>query len=441
MPTPWADGDDLTPTNLNARIPSWKVGPGANVYFVRTNGDDTEDGLTWETAFATPAQAAATLTGEGTIFFGPGTYDISATLPWHDQANWSGFPHTREDGGGSSVVRFSWTGTAGGTMMQTDAPATAAFHHGFMEGIRFEGNSSAGLGIDIRNRVDFLSGWRYCQWSNIVGDALHFKRGATNFYLRDSRFDDILSWCFHFDYDTTGDVNGVIDTVTCDFSTTGTSGSGQGFILFDFEDVAASPTAILACRNVNIETNTNLENWVAAQGDTDKAVIAVGHNNTYAENGNRINVWLSLDRFNVGGGASVGNMACVKLSNTADYLYVKFDNVNFARTGMTAPLRFIDNTTTPFRAIEDYTIHTVSGIFSPFDRAGGTPSGVHTATFFVGDAIFSKLVTIPVATGSLPAANANLNGLILIEDGGAGDQNLVIYSDGQRFRIDGGAAF
>lgn len=46
-----------------------------------------------------------------------------------------------------------------------------------------------------------------------------------------------------------------------------------------------------------------------------------------------------------------------------------------------------------------------------------------------------------VATGSLPAAGASMDGVILIEDAGAGDRNLIIYAGGQRFRIDGGAAF
>lgn len=46
-----------------------------------------------------------------------------------------------------------------------------------------------------------------------------------------------------------------------------------------------------------------------------------------------------------------------------------------------------------------------------------------------------------VATASLPAAGASMNGVVLIEDNGTGDRNLIIYAGGQRFRIDGGAAF
>lgn len=46
-----------------------------------------------------------------------------------------------------------------------------------------------------------------------------------------------------------------------------------------------------------------------------------------------------------------------------------------------------------------------------------------------------------LSTASLPAAGAASDGLIIIEDVAAGDRNLIIYAGGQRFRIDGGAAF
>ena len=46
-----------------------------------------------------------------------------------------------------------------------------------------------------------------------------------------------------------------------------------------------------------------------------------------------------------------------------------------------------------------------------------------------------------VATADLPTAGATQNDRILIEDGGSGDRNLILYAQNQRFRIDGGAAF
>ena len=84
---------------------------------------------------------------------------------------------------------------------------------------------------------------------------------------------------------------------------------------------------------------------------------------------------------------------------------------------------------------------------------GQTPSGgvtVHasaTNTFLgpfrrVGQSVRELFKFGPgqvVLTASLPAAADAMDGTILIEDGGAGDRNLIIYAGGQRFRIDGGA--
>lgn len=43
-----------------------------------------------------------------------------------------------------------------------------------------------------------------------------------------------------------------------------------------------------------------------------------------------------------------------------------------------------------------------------------------------------------VATADLPAAAAAQDGKLVIEDGGAGNRNLVLYGGGERFRVDGG---
>ena len=53
----------------------------------------------------------------------------------------------------------------------------------------------------------------------------------------------------------------------------------------------------------------------------------------------------------------------------------------------------------------------------------------------------SALRSAVTATANLPAAAAFQDGKIIIEDAGSGDRNLIIYAGGQRFRIDGGAAF
>ena len=53
----------------------------------------------------------------------------------------------------------------------------------------------------------------------------------------------------------------------------------------------------------------------------------------------------------------------------------------------------------------------------------------------------SKAKVDVIATASLPAAHADQDGRVVIEDAGAGDRNVIVYAGAQRFRIDGGAAF
>lgn len=53
----------------------------------------------------------------------------------------------------------------------------------------------------------------------------------------------------------------------------------------------------------------------------------------------------------------------------------------------------------------------------------------------------NQLIPKIVATASLPAANAALNGTFVIEDAGTNDVNLIIYAKGQRYRIDAGSPF
>lgn len=74
-----------------------------------------------------------------------------------------------------------------------------------------------------------------------------------------------------------------------------------------------------------------------------------------------------------------------------------------------------------------------SGNFIPANGAGQQTLGDDTHQWRVYHEV--------VATGSLPAAASAMDGTILIENAGAGDRNVILYAGGQRFRIDGGAAF
>ena len=75
---------------------------------------------------------------------------------------------------------------------------------------------------------------------------------------------------------------------------------------------------------------------------------------------------------------------------------------------------------------------------------GGTANAVvprTTATPLGSSTNQWRLFTNVVATASLPAAGASNDGLVIIEDAAVGDRNIILYAGGQRFRVDGGAAF
>lgn len=100
------------------------------------------------------------------------------------------------------------------------------------------------------------------------------------------------------------------------------------------------------------------------------------------------------------------------------------------------------------RTVNNYAISATSSTFTD-NSTFGTKFGNRSVggAFDFGGASFDDtfrtvdLRVLELAPGSLPAAGAAQDGRVIIEDNGAGDRNLIIYSGGQRFRIDGGAAF
>lgn len=80
-----------------------------------------------------------------------------------------------------------------------------------------------------------------------------------------------------------------------------------------------------------------------------------------------------------------------------------------------------------------------SAIFS-----GNVFRGGGRMSFAIGDVIpvqGAGVSSVPLSLAALPPAHPLRDGTIIVEDSGAGDRNLIVYAGGQRFRIDGGAAF
>lgn len=84
--------------------------------------------------------------------------------------------------------------------------------------------------------------------------------------------------------------------------------------------------------------------------------------------------------------------------------------------------------------------HSTADFLCAVSATGGTRSRDNTGTLESGSTMFGVYGIPVVARASLPAAGATQDGLVLVDDNGAGDRNLMIYVGGERFRIDGGAA-
>lgn len=63
----------------------------------------------------------------------------------------------------------------------------------------------------------------------------------------------------------------------------------------------------------------------------------------------------------------------------------------------------------------------------------------HTSFGYQDGQVYLNLAAPVVLTANLPLAGADMDGRIIIEDGGTGDRNLIVYAGGQRFRVDGGS--
>ena len=86
------------------------------------------------------------------------------------------------------------------------------------------------------------------------------------------------------------------------------------------------------------------------------------------------------------------------------------------------------------------TNHSTSDFLCSVTATGGTRSAYNSGTLESGSTMFGVYGIPVVARASLPAAGATQDGLIIVDDNGTGDRNLMVYAGAQRFRIDGGSA-
>jgi len=65
------------------------------------------------------------------------------------------------------------------------------------------------------------------------------------------------------------------------------------------------------------------------------------------------------------------------------------------------------------------------------------PSAATNAVTTINSTVSGRMTIPVVLTASLPLAAAANDGMIIIEQGAAGDMNLVFYAAGERHRVDG----
>lgn len=324
-------------------------------------------------------------------------------------------------------------------MFQTDLPGTSPNHRGWMDHLRINGNNLADDLIDVRSRIDWSGGFREVQLIDSRRHGIVLRQGAINFSFVGGRADDVGGFVFAVLDDGAG-FNGTVSNFVCrdatfDWATTGSSGAGQGLLFLDYESIAASPYFFGLFEGCHLELNGQLEDWVSGEGNRASAIMAIGHNNNYTENGGRVNAQIQWSNMRVAVGAA-DNYAIAKLSKTADFLLFTWSNCNFGRNGKTVSV--VDNTTTPGPDIsaENLWLH-LSGSFGPHGQGG---IGNIRRDFHIGEVFINGLHLPEFTTANLPTNSADNDGLLVIEDDATNGRNLIYYTNGQKFRV-GGTAF
>jgi hypothetical protein len=369
---------------------------------VRDFGADPTGTSDATTAIQNALDAADAFVGDGmsVVTLPYGTYDISSTLTMPNHVLLRGSYHA------ASTIHYSqlqWEGAAGGTMIQTSTEGT--HNYCAFERIQFrKGTNAPDWAIDVRRRADIPFRMHELKF-NDLNNCIRFQQGGTNFSLTDSRFDEILEWCIDV-----GSVGGnydvgmfVIRNITAAFGTAGSGGSGQGWLRFNYEGVPYSPGAKVFVDGVNLEINAELDEYYVSEGNAPVTMIGVGHNNNYTENGNRTNVWITLNNVMAGGASGLtNNWSLLKMSDQVDYISINGHNWNIGRSAIGNYV--IDNTVTAIGAgTTDGVYHIPEFVFAGHHAGTGTPTASQMRSYIYGDThILGPRMTIPVNT-SLPS--------------------------------------
>jgi hypothetical protein len=395
---------------------------------VRDYGADPTGSVDAATAIqnAVDAAGAATTGLTSTVVFPYGRYKLGSTIDLPSNVNLLG---AGPDSSGNEITRIQWSGGAS-TMFTSDGFGAGTNHRGYVQNLHIHGNNAA-TNHFILNRLDLPTGFMMnCMLTDTAEHSIILQRGCTNAMFLFTRWDFVEGYmvcCQDGTSNTESTQNLNFYACTGTIGTTGNSGLGQGFIFLDNEAGGSMQNTI----NINglvFELNADPEDWEVTQGNRDVALIAVGHNATYATNIGRYQTTIMSQCVSLNYGSNTYDTAYIKLGtsdgNPADYIEANF--IQCAANNAGSTFDWIDNTDTTFAADTDGVFFIPFASFCPYD--GNAPGATTRKSYFDTRVEFTgggggRHLVIPTATSS--PSFAQKSGMMYFNDS---TDTLYIYN-------------
>jgi len=372
---------------------------------VRDYGADPTGSADAATAIqnAVDAAGAATTAASATVVFPYGRFNLGSQIDLPSNVNLVG---TGPDSSGNEITRIVWSGGAE-AMFTSDGFGAGTNHRGTIQNLHVHGNNVA-TNHFILNRLDLPSGFMMnCMLTDVAEHSIVLQRGCTNAMFLFTRWDVVEGYmvCCQDGAATTESTQNLnFYSCTGTIGTTGNSGLGQGFILLDNE-AGGNMSNTININGLVFETNADPEGWETGQGTRNDALIAVGHNATYATNTGYYQTSIMAQSVDLNF-ATGYDLAFIKVGasddNPADFIDCTF--IRCAANNAGANFDWIDNTTTPFAADTDGTFYLPFASFCPY-VGSGPPGASQRKSYFDSRVEFTgsgdgRNLVIPIETTS-----------------------------------------
>lgn len=454
--------------------------------------DATDHAAALQCAHYTAALFISGDTAAPTIVLPQGRYNVGSTVEMAVPM-----------GGGSALnagVRIFWIGAADGVMFTKDNTYVGGCSYGLIENISFRaGANKPATYLQFDGLIDVGFRLRELHFYQCSGNPIECNAGWVNCHWGHLRFDGIDGYCIYLKpYASQSLSSFVLQGFTWDSN--GASGDTKGVIGVDVS-LNNTNVGVVALIDGRMETNTyklaqGFVNWfttdAAKVGTVEFVLERIAYNDAASSttdcllwqsraggsNGGGYlhvrDVWHNLSAIMTFDGSTkwwgsntilpttangkiaemvlktsgaqpihffgANGVEIVTNTNTDDGLQIRIRTDANPRTHLTPNGSLLlgpGGGTAP-----DVEIKRVSGRANQLVLATGDSLVPETTGGLLGNSTYQwQVYTKVVATASLPTAASSMDGTLIIEDGGPGDRNLVIYAGGQRFRIDGGSSF